>query len=243
MKSIIPGIQAEAIRQEPVEVLKSIGSEVRTSNLVFGKTDALVVALASLQLTLLGLLAAWVRKHLVSVQDLRITHILQKKDSRFLHYAALICSYISSPKIMMPIQVPVSLFFWKKHLRLAVVVFAANSFLNEIIKLTIKHFVGRPRPNPALVRVYKRAGGKSFPSGNVASSVTFWGWLFALGLLHLKGRAQKIVLAVPAVIIILVGPSRVYLGDHWVSDVLGGYLLGGSGLALALRAYLKLRKP
>ena len=46
----------------------------------------------------------------------------------------------------------------------------------------------------------------------------------------------------PALIIILIGPSRVYLGDHWASDVLGGYLLGSSWLTLAVRAYLKLRE-
>jgi len=43
----------------------------------------------------------------------------------------------------------------------------------------------------------------------------FWGWLLAMGLIHLKGRARKILLLIPALIIILIGPSRVYLGDHW----------------------------
>jgi undecaprenyl-diphosphatase len=50
------------------------------------------------------------------------------------------------------------------------------------------------------------------------------------------------LLSIPALIIILIGPSRVYLGDHWASDMLGGYLLGGSWLTLAMRIYLKLRK-
>ena len=143
---------------------------------------------------------------------------------------------------MMPIMVPVALIFWKMQLRLAAVVFAALSIVNEITKLAIKHSVDRPRPNPALVRIYKSAHSQSFPSGNVASAVTFWGWLFAMGMIHWKGRARKMLLSIPALIIILISPSRIYLGDHWASDVLGGYLLGGSWLTPALRIYLKLRK-
>ncbi len=242
MRNILPGIQVEEIVREPAKILEDVRTDVRTSNPGLEKADSLVIGLATLQLTLLRLLAGWVRKHPVSNQDLTITHALQKKDSRFLHYVALVFSYGSSPKIMMPVMVPVTFIFWKLQLRLLAVVFAALSIVNETTKLVIKHSVGRPRPNPALVRVYKSQHGQSFPSGNVASSVTFWGWLLAMGMIHLKGPLRKIILAIPSLIMILVGPSRIYLGDHWASDVLGGYLLGGSWLALALRVYLKFRK-
>lgn len=241
MRDVAPGTRVGK-SQGLSKILENIRSDVRTSNPGFEKADALIIGLTTLQLTLLGLLASWVRKHPVSIQDLTVTRALQKKDSRFLYSSALAFSYSSSPKIMMPITVPLTFILWKMHLRLAAVVFTVLSTVNEITKLVIKHIVGRPRPNPALVHVYKGADGQSFPSGNVASSVTFWGWLLAMGLLHWKGRVQKMVLAIPAVIMILVSPSRVYLGDHWPSDVLGGYLLGGSWLALALRAYLKLRR-
>lgn len=71
-----------------------------------------------------------------------------------------------------------------------------------------------------------------------------WGWLFALGRLLFKGKhaRQEAVLSIPALFAVIIGPSRVYLGDHWASDVLGGYLLGGAWLCLFLRLYLALRK-
>ena len=42
--------------------------------------------------------------------------------------------------------------------------------------------------------------------------------------------------------VVLVGPSRMYLADHWLTDVVGGYLFGGGWLCFSLRLYLSLRE-
>ena len=52
---------------------------------------------------------------------------------------------------------------------------------------------------------------------------------------------QKVLLSLPTVILVSIGPTRIYLGDHWTSDVLGGYLVGSAWLGLFLQLYLKLR--
>jgi len=112
-----------------------------------------------------------------------------------------------------------------------------------MVRTLIKQLVHRPRPNPLLVRRTKLSQGKSFPSGHVASALTFWGWLFALGMLLLRGKRswQKGLLGFPVLVLVLVGPSRIYLGEHLATDVLGGYLFGGGWLGLALKLYLTLR--
>jgi undecaprenyl-diphosphatase len=111
------------------------------------------------------------------------------------------------------------------------------------VRTGIQWVVSRPRPNPLLVRISHDKKTKSFPSGHVSSSVVFWGWLVALGIMLRKGMPywQRALVGIPALFVAVVGPSRVYLGDHWPTDVLGGYLFGGGWLGLSLWLYLELR--
>jgi len=130
------------------------------------------------------------------------------------------------------------------RLRLEALITIATCWTSGLVRVGIKRLVGRPRPNPLLVKVTKQSGGKSFPSGDVSSAVIVWGWLVALGLLlkQERGLARKLLLSLPVLPVALVGPARVYLGDHWATDVLGGYLFGGGWLSLTLSLYLRLRE-
>jgi undecaprenyl-diphosphatase len=110
----------------------------------------------------------------------------------------------------------------------------------NLLRLTLRSIVKRPRPDSALVHVEKPGRHPSFPSGHVLASVGFWGWIFALSPLLTKGHRsqQKALRSLAVVCTALIGLSRVYPGKHWTSDVPGGYLLGGSLLTGSLRLYL-----
>lgn len=105
--------------------------------------------------------------------------------------------------------------------------------------LLLKTLIARPRPSPDLVTVIgKLLKTYSFPSGHVTFYVAFFGFLWFLAYTLLKPSALRAALMlVTGLPVLLVGLSRVYLGQHWSSDVLGGYLLGSVVLIAAIAIY------
>jgi undecaprenyl-diphosphatase len=82
----------------------------------------------------------------------------------------------------------------------------------------------------------------SFPSGHATQYTIFLGLVAYLSLRRMhSGWGRRAVIAVCLVLVVLVGPSRVYLGQHWPSDVLAGYLLG-AGLVLMIIAVSEWRR-
>lgn len=114
-------------------------------------------------------------------------------------------------------------------------VFAA---LGPVLGSLIKLIVARPRPSADLVHVLRQLDTLSFPSGHVLLATCFYGFLAFLAYTLLKpGWLRTILLVVFGLFILLMGPSRIYLGQHWFSDVMGAYVLGSLWLALSVRVY------
>ncbi len=101
---------------------------------------------------------------------------------------------------------------------------------SEAITFLGKWYFHRPRPT---LSVFPETGW-SFPSGHATIAVAFYGFLaFMLVQLNLKIKSV-LVYTLVITIIILIGFSRLYLGAHYLSDVLVGYLVGLFGLILGI---------
>jgi undecaprenyl-diphosphatase len=96
-----------------------------------------------------------------------------------------------------------------------------------LVASALKTIVARPRPTAGLVRVHEAAQGYGFPSTTSCLSVVIVG---AIVYLLWRSRPPHAVLVASVgaalALVVLVGISRVYAGEHWASDVLGGWLLG-----------------
>ncbi len=102
----------------------------------------------------------------------------------------------------------------------------------------VKTLIQRPRPTANLVHVFRILNSYSFPSGHVLYYVVFFGFLFFLGFVLLKPALKRTaLLVVLGLLIVLIGPSRIYEGEHWASDVAGAYLLGSLALVANIAFY------
>ena len=97
----------------------------------------------------------------------------------------------------------------------------------------MKVIVERARPDGA--EALATAGGYAFPSGHSATAVALYGALALIVARHGDARARRAAIAAAVALSVLVGVTRVYLGVHYPTDVLAGWLLGGAVLAVAWR--------
>ena len=109
------------------------------------------------------------------------------------------------------------------------VAFLAAAACGPLVNFGIKEMVARPRPDVDLWLVMET--GFSFPSGHAVFVAAFLGAVILLteesGLFGDRAYLRRIPQGVLALCIVAVGASRVYLGVHWPSDVIAGFLFGG----------------
>lgn len=140
---------------------------------------------------------------------------------------------------VMPITVATILFILViLGLRWEALVGLINISVATVVTLVFKTLIGRGRPPQELVNVVTNLHDKSFPSGHVLTYTAFFGFLFFLAFTLIKPSLLRIVfIIIFGNLIILVGPSRVYLGEHWPSDTIGAYLMGSIILLLTIYFY------
>jgi undecaprenyl-diphosphatase len=104
-----------------------------------------------------------------------------------------------------------------------------------IVDTLVKAAVHRPRP--VVDHPVATALGKSFPSGHAMSSLVTYGALVLVFLPVVPRAARHAVLAVATLLVVAIGTSRLLLGVHFLSDVVGGWVLGLAWLVGAVAAF------
>jgi len=109
----------------------------------------------------------------------------------------------------------------------------AAALVNMGTYKAMKHIFLRARPDAVYHLVEQ--GGYAFPSGHSATSMLVYGLLFYLIGKYCHNQKLKVLLqAVCGILVLTVGPSRLYVGVHWATDVLAGWCVGAAVLMAAV---------
>jgi membrane-associated phospholipid phosphatase len=177
--------------------------------------------------------------------DLSITQELQETSNPLFRGLMIGVSWFGNSRHGIIITVLLTIVLLLMRLKIEAWTLLISSTVGEVVDFAIKIIVARPRPTVDLVSVYTHLNSKSFPSGHVFHYVALYGLLFYLAyVLMPRSIYRTILLVIFGSLVSLVGISRMYLGEHWASDVVGAYLFGTIWLFVVIDLYwhLKIRQ-
>lgn len=125
-----------------------------------------------------------------------------------------------------------TLMFKKKKYLIYALLITVNIIIGALLNYILKQLFQRQRPD--LLKLVE-ISGYSFPSGHSMSSAIFYGFIIFLCLRYAKHWSKYIAAAILSLLVFMIGISRIYLGVHYASDVLGGFSIGLVWLALYIR--------
>jgi membrane protein DedA with SNARE-associated domain/membrane-associated phospholipid phosphatase len=137
---------------------------------------------------------------------------------------------LGSVRILLPLIVVVGVGWWLRRRTWRPLGLLAAAYAGADLAFNaVKELVHRPRPPAGIL--LKPVAGPSFPSGHATQAVAVYGMLAALAAASTTSWARKVAAWALAVVITgVVAVSRLYLGTHWLTDVLGGLALGAAWL-------------
>ncbi len=183
----------------------------------------------ALCLVLFGLLGYLAHRLPYFPGDSTISQWLQRIDFPFFAPLMETVSDLGSTIPIIVTVLGVALVLWFFGGKLEIIFVTALPGVAGLLDYLFKLMVNRPRPG---------GGSLSFPSGHTTYAVTLFGFLFYLVPRLTKQPAVIVTLRCLLILLVLLtGVSRVYLGDHWPSDIAGSFLLGGLLLAPTIALY------
>lgn len=173
------------------------------------------------------LLAIFVGNNPVNDFDISISRFVQQFHNPTLDQLMIWISAFGNVSIAFASTLITALLFFVFNYKREAIFIMAISFTG-LVTLTLKYLFSRPRPTAEYVTLIESYKNHSFPSGHTLSYVVFFGFIIFL-MQQLKTLPQylRIIVSVFAYFMFIVGPiSRVYLGAHWFTDIVGGLLIG-----------------
>jgi undecaprenyl-diphosphatase len=229
-------------------VLRWIGGHVRGFHTAVGTFLIIAVLLVVIGAVGFATLAQGVVRNHDNVLDRSVMEWMGRSESSFLTKAALEVTALGAGVVVWMLVLVSSVFLWVSRHRYSVLLLWVSILGAGLISSTLKAFFNRPRPDIFPWRA-PYADQASFPSGHSMTAMVAYSTLaFLIARLEPTPFLRRMTFVLAGVVIVLIGLSRMYLGVHWPSDVIGGFLTGIAWAAFcalgidALR-YFRTRKP
>ena len=156
-------------------------------------------------------------------------------------YAFRIVSVLGSLEVLALVGALVAMALLARRSWPTLVVWLVAVLGGEALNLLLKNLIARPRPRferPLVVET-----SHSFPSGQAMESLVVYGTLAYFAVLALRGWGKRALsVGGVAVLVIMIGFSRAYLGAHYISDVVGGFAAGGAWLCGVITAHTAIHR-
>lgn len=204
------------------------------------------IGIVAICLAVFAVLFTIVRRNRSHALDAAITIKVQGQKNRLFDRVMHIVSWPGFPPQSRLLPPSISAALWLLGFRLEAV-FQLLAWGTGGVSFTIKRIMRRPRPEAsaaehAIQVAAANIGGSSFPSGHVLNYIGVYGFLAYLVHTWIRPKAiRRSVVGVLMSLLALVGPSRVYLGHHWFTDVIASYMLGTTYLIAITNVYRKVR--
>lgn len=200
------------------------------------KKKCLMLGVTAITLFLIILVSVIFKKELYI--DNLIIPIITSMRSGIMTAIFKIITILGDKYFIALLVVCIAAFLWVKKKRFTAAVLVINLADIVILNKVVKAIVKRPRPIDMLIE----KDGYSFPSGHAMLTIGVYGLLiYLINKSRLDDKIKKISTIVLSIIILLVGITRIYLGVHYPSDIIGGYLLSFAYLMIFILAIDKVK--
>ena len=184
-------------------------------------------------IAILAILYGIIKYKVLPIDTWAIENIIKNGRNDVLTTILKIVTFFGEAKLLIPVGIlgsAIGFFFFKDNKR--TVCFAGNLILIAGMNWAIKHVIQRPRPDESLRLVTE--DGYSYPSGHAMVTTAFYGLIIFFVYNNVKNKLLRNLICIAlSLLIVLIDFSRVYLGVHYVTDVLSGSLISIAYLIVA----------
>src|SRR5688572_19330291 len=191
-------------------------------------TVGVIVGIAAV--ALFALIAKAVTAGVTQSFDERVLRWFELHRTAMLDTVMLEITTLGTGVVLVMIVLVASVFLWQTQHRWSVYLLMLGVLGGKLFNTILKAFFERPRPS--VVQWVTEVHSASFPSGHAMSSMVVYGSVaYLVGRLEPTARLRRTTWALAAVVILAIGVSRMYLGVHYPSDVIAGFMGGLAWLA------------